>query len=171
MQQTEQFKLNQWQKDDRILMEDFNADNLKIETALAGKPGKWELLRTIIAGTSGGFNLPGGWGAYESIIVWFHPYFKTLDETESITWTLVGVLSHQVPNILCPAQVGPAMIWLFPMGSGENPIRGLFLANGATQMISTEIPFDHLSGYYINSRKLVNSELTKTHIYVFGRKS
>ena len=35
MQQTEQFKLNQWQKDDRILMEDFNADNLKIENALA----------------------------------------------------------------------------------------------------------------------------------------
>lgn len=40
MQQTEQFKLNQWQKDDRILMEDFNADNLKIENALASKLGR-----------------------------------------------------------------------------------------------------------------------------------
>lgn len=44
MQQTEQFKLNQWQKDDRILMEDFNADNLKIENALASKLGHIEII-------------------------------------------------------------------------------------------------------------------------------
>lgn len=34
MQQTEQFKLNQWNPDDRILHTDFNADNLKLENAL-----------------------------------------------------------------------------------------------------------------------------------------
>lgn len=35
MNQTEQFQLNQWEKSDRIMMEDFNADNLKTEQALA----------------------------------------------------------------------------------------------------------------------------------------
>ena len=35
MKQTAQFKLNQWEKADRIQMEDFNADNNKIENAIA----------------------------------------------------------------------------------------------------------------------------------------
>lgn len=34
--QTPNYALNQWERDDRILMEDFNADNAKIDTALAG---------------------------------------------------------------------------------------------------------------------------------------
>ena len=35
MNQTEQYQLNQWDKSDRIMMEDFNADNAKMEQALA----------------------------------------------------------------------------------------------------------------------------------------
>lgn len=35
MQHTSQYQLNQWAKTDRIQMEDFNTDNLKIEQALA----------------------------------------------------------------------------------------------------------------------------------------
>lgn len=36
MQKTENYQLNQWDSTDRIMMEDFNADNVKIEAALAG---------------------------------------------------------------------------------------------------------------------------------------
>ena len=35
--QTPNYALNQWERDDRILMEDFNADNAKIDTALAAE--------------------------------------------------------------------------------------------------------------------------------------
>lgn len=35
MKQTEYYKLNRWEKPDRILMDDFNADNSKIDAALA----------------------------------------------------------------------------------------------------------------------------------------
>ena len=35
MKQTTIYKLSQWDPEDRIRREDFNADNLKIETALA----------------------------------------------------------------------------------------------------------------------------------------
>ena len=35
MEQTANFALNQWNKNDRIMMEDFNADNAKIEAALS----------------------------------------------------------------------------------------------------------------------------------------
>lgn len=37
MNQTENYNLSQWAKTDRILMEDFNADNAKIDAALGGK--------------------------------------------------------------------------------------------------------------------------------------
>ncbi|WP_293010194.1 MULTISPECIES: hypothetical protein [unclassified Oscillibacter] len=35
MERTEQYQLSRWQKSDRILMDDFNADNAKIDAALA----------------------------------------------------------------------------------------------------------------------------------------
>lgn len=38
MQKTENYQLNQWDKTDRIQMEDFNADNAKIDAALANIP-------------------------------------------------------------------------------------------------------------------------------------
>ena len=34
--QTPNYNLNQWSKDDRVLMEDFNADNAKIDAAIGG---------------------------------------------------------------------------------------------------------------------------------------
>ena len=34
MRETSNYKLNQWNKTDQILMEDFNADNAKIDAAL-----------------------------------------------------------------------------------------------------------------------------------------
>ena len=34
MKQTEHYKLSQWEKTDRIMMDDFNRDNANIETAL-----------------------------------------------------------------------------------------------------------------------------------------
>ena len=37
MKQTSNFQLNQWEKTDRIQMEDFNADNLKTDAALAAE--------------------------------------------------------------------------------------------------------------------------------------
>ena len=38
MQKTTNYQLNQWAKSDRILMDDFNADNQKIDAALAAAP-------------------------------------------------------------------------------------------------------------------------------------
>ena len=38
--QTPNYQLNQWSRDDRILMEDFNADNAKIDAAIAGHEGR-----------------------------------------------------------------------------------------------------------------------------------
>lgn len=37
MKKTTNYQLNQWEKDDRIQMEDFNSDNMKVEQALAAQ--------------------------------------------------------------------------------------------------------------------------------------
>ena len=37
MNQTPNYQLNLWEGEDRILREDFNADNAKIEAAIKGK--------------------------------------------------------------------------------------------------------------------------------------
>jgi len=37
---TKNYKLNQWEADDRVLRTDFNSDNAKIDAALAGKAEK-----------------------------------------------------------------------------------------------------------------------------------
>ena len=34
MQHTQNYQLSRWEKDDRIMMEDFNADNAKLDAAL-----------------------------------------------------------------------------------------------------------------------------------------
>lgn len=44
---TEKYQLNQWAEEDRILRTDFNADNAKVEAALAGKLGPVEEIRTV----------------------------------------------------------------------------------------------------------------------------
>ena len=36
MKKTEHYQLNQWEASDRIRMEDFNADNQRLEAALLG---------------------------------------------------------------------------------------------------------------------------------------
>ena len=39
MNYTENYQLSQWSMEDRIQMQDFNADNLKLDTALGEQAG------------------------------------------------------------------------------------------------------------------------------------
>ena len=50
MKQTDQYGLNQWDLSDRIRMEDFNADNLKIAAALAGLDARADGLGGQVSG-------------------------------------------------------------------------------------------------------------------------
>ncbi len=49
MKQTSNYQLNQWEKTDRILMEDFNEDNRKIDEALAEEKAARETLTAAMA--------------------------------------------------------------------------------------------------------------------------
>ena len=47
MQHTTSHELSQWAETDRILREDFNSDNAKIEAALAGMLGRAQIIKSI----------------------------------------------------------------------------------------------------------------------------
>ena len=47
MQHTTSHELSQWAETDRILREDFNSDNAKIEAALSGKFGPFEIIKSV----------------------------------------------------------------------------------------------------------------------------
>ena len=71
MQHTQNYQLSRWEKDDRIMMEDFNADNAKLDAALAAKADAEDvtaLAETVAALTaglgSGGQNARIAWGTY-----------------------------------------------------------------------------------------------------------
>ena len=49
-QQTPNYRLSRWAGTDRILMEEFNSDNEKIDTALKGNADKAAALQTALAG-------------------------------------------------------------------------------------------------------------------------
>lgn len=50
MNKTTNYQLNQWEKTDRILMDDFNADNTKLETVLSMFWNKmaWETVKDVV---------------------------------------------------------------------------------------------------------------------------
>ena len=71
MQHTQNYQLSRWEKDDRIMMEDFNADNEAIDAALAAKADAedvtalGETVTALTAGLgSGGQNARIAWGSY-----------------------------------------------------------------------------------------------------------
>lgn len=101
MQHTSQYQLNQWAKTDRIQMEDFNTDNLKIEqalaaladsltgkadsatvsalqTALANVSPVAKLLSATLGSTAANWNIPVGtldFDQYTAFLI--YPSFKT----------------------------------------------------------------------------------------------
>ena len=88
MQHTQNYQLSRWEKDDRIMMEDFNADNEKIDAALAAKADAedvtalGETVAALAAGLgSGGQNCRIAWGSYtgNNSVGSSHPTSLTFD--------------------------------------------------------------------------------------------
>ena len=103
MNKTPNYQLNQWDKSDRIQMEDFNADNAKIEAALSGIP-------KIATGTYTGKGSYGS-GNKNSLIFDFAPTMVII----SANSTAIGgagtiLLAGQTQNAGASAQYIP-IVW------------------------------------------------------------
>lgn len=127
MQQTEHYGLNQWDPADRILRQDFNADNLKIAEALAGKMGQIEVFnQREITANSDSIKvscLSGSWDDWAVIGVWYIP--KLRSEAG------VGTIEVCSGDGLVYAHVDPSpfVLLLFPLHDGTRQIRGVILSS------------------------------------------
>ena len=74
---TTNYNLSQWEADDKVLRADFNADNLKLDAALAGKLGQPEIIYII---KSNGQSIGGFTVTYSNMEVVFYRRSLDLDD-------------------------------------------------------------------------------------------
>ena len=86
MEQTGKYGLSQWDAEDRILREDFNADNAKIEAALANA-GNCQ----IASGSYVGTGKSGSWSNANNLTFGFVP--KLVIIRDNSTYQQVGVFT------------------------------------------------------------------------------
>ena len=136
MNKTANFQLNQWEKTDRVMMEDFNADNAKLDAALFSKLGRAELITTITTDgtgrTTATIPLAGiDWDKWQAVF-----FVNTLytDTTKTLRFSAYsndhGVESRcsdtSEPSCLAFTTAGPFMLAFFPLNDGSRPVRALY---------------------------------------------
>lgn len=155
MDKTGNYQLSLWDKDDRILMEDFNANNAQIETALDGKLGRSQLIQTI-SQTSSTQTITVDlsdvdWNEWEYVAVTFdHPlignaitdlvcYLRTQDK-KSIN---VASSVDSSGSYICKTAPGPLFLLFFPRHDSANPIQSVCVAK-ASSFAASKTPFAEL---------------------------
>lgn len=153
MKNTEQYNLNQWEASDRIRMEDFNADNRKLEAALLEKTGRMEYIRTVAS--------QGGWytwspafypikfDEWDAVFCW-HDLRETAfldDDVLEITLVLENTLVEKVVRV----KPGDFLFALFPRHDLDSPAMGYVLGSGSGVLI-TDVPFSQVKGIAIMIR-------------------
>lgn len=153
MKKTEHYQLNQWEASDRIRMEDFNADNQRLEAALLEKPGRMELISTFTGGDDD-FLIAApilyapkvDWGQWERVI-FFQDFHKTpfkAGEVIQIGLNLEGGIIDEEFDI--PA--GSFAAILFPNHNAEGMIR-MFVIGSGTGTFFLDRKYDDL--HFVNS--------------------
>ena len=145
MKQTDQYKLNQWDPTDRILREDFNADNLKLDAALAGKIGKMKVLWTLPRGShfGGGTTLAVlhmEQYEYSAIIAEFLP--DDIDPSKTLEIKLGGKKTVTFP-------MQNFILLFFPHHNLASPYRCLLLCD-KPQYITLDGTYEELLGVHLD---------------------
>ncbi len=168
MQQTEHYGLNQWELTDRVLMSDFNADNLKLDAALGGKLGAVEILKES---TSMGITI--GNTSSEFFLSWED-------------WEFVGLLVHlpviagtTAPDIHYKLRVdstsyleiaslpyGSALVLFWPHHDLNREVQGILLGDTGTFHFRLDALFSGLSAYSVRATE--GGRMASPNITIFG---
>lgn len=160
MKQTDQYGLNQWELSDRIQMEDFNADNLKIAAALAGldagKMGKIYPIKQS-ANHEGFQSMSTSYLKYSSWNDWdvVAAYFAPTDETgtyQEQEFSMNVTISKQ--RVIRPLESSPFFLLLFPLHDENRPLSGLFITKSGAELIADSGPFKDIK--YCTFKPTVN---------------
>ena len=137
MTKTTNYQLNQWEKSDRILMDDFNADNEKIDAALALKPGRWQFIKNLSPGaTDAAPKLDVSdidWNEWETVALVYEASGPRADKNFQIN--VCGVNGANITqrsstsvNSLAEFPIGAFFTLFLPWHNSENKVRSLTCA-------------------------------------------
>lgn len=148
MKQTDQYGLNQWEPTDRILMEDFNADNLKIAAALAGKMGRFEAIYSDASerptGSISTNPMVHNWNDWELYCYFFHVEIDPAELNNTIQLRFRCPIGETHENEIV-ARLPPAslLILLFPWHDENRMVEGLVIGGG-TKVFKLPFTFKNL---------------------------
>lgn len=121
---TENYSLNQWSNNDQIKMEDFNADNARIDGALANKLGRATPLKTLqCPSNANGFIIPlsdTDWNNWEYIAI----HCDMISSNPNMMSYKVG--GQSMPTV--SSHIHPCIIVLFPRHDSSRLVEVLILS-------------------------------------------
>ena len=137
MKKTEQYNLNQWEASDRIRMEDFNADNQRVEAALIQKPGRAQLIaqqtftsEPVLANAAFHVLKDGNWSDWERIAMFVDLHGIT-HQTGDLLSISMCTEDHTFfdPRVTIP--FGSFVLSFYPFHDGKNKIRAVVSGSGS----------------------------------------
>ena len=133
---TTNYQLNQWAKTDRIMMDDFNSDNAKLDAALAGKRESSRLLLSAVVNEEGQNTIDLDlsaieWDKWEQITVLSQVQTRIGYNTDSVGLSLDGA-GWNTLAALSPIKF--MELHLFPRRNKSGTIHGLFFPGGTVHL-------------------------------------
>ena len=175
MQFTEHFGLSQWERSDRIQMDDFNADNAKIDAALAAASSGWLGRSEIITILKSSSSLTSSWGASNLIQDWneweYVAALVSYQEEDNLNTPLRLWITHKEPSnpgLIINSLTLPGYLLVFlPWHDGSMNMRGFVISDRLIPLPSN-FPFSKIA-----SIQFETADQTKLHaptVTFFGAK-
>ena len=148
MKQTDQYGLNQWELSDRIRMEDFNADNAKIDTALAGMLGRASLYWMTPPGQDGECRTksidPSGlvkdWSNYEYVVM-----MVDFPESPYRTGKPLEIGIGNPADVVFTIPEDSFLVIFRPRRDASSKIQGTVLSAGGVKFFTSQHTFDQFN--------------------------
>ena len=158
--QTSNYGLCQWEATDQVLREEFNADNQKIDEALAGirtaaKVAGTKLLKSLVLETDTPLmNLDLSdinWAAYSCVYIGLEPILSGKG-TMSVAFGSMNM--GTMSSITTSSTTGPrnvGLLILYPLFSAERRAAPILVGVGEGGFKQMDIPFSSASSVFLSS--------------------
>lgn len=180
MKKTNTYQLNQWELSDRIRMEDFNADNLRLETALGRKLAGFQKIGSYPSGAgannTGAATFTHDWNAWECVMAAYDIHKTAFLDGDYISIAPIYT-DESVGSFVEGLGGGSFFILLFPFRNEEAALRGFAVGKGGTAVFEDR-PFKDMQGFSIRLKnpssthplKFSNTTFTDPLWTVYGLK-
>ena len=158
MKYTEHYQLNQWDAADRVLREDFNADNAKLDAALGGLQTQVDtlaahhrlvLLHTFEAAQDGAVTVPmpaADWSALRFLHLLIAP---NVDTDMDYELCLNGTAAEHTLLSRCNS-THPAHVILFPLQREDWPVSGVMMYGGF-RWFGSSVPYRDIQSFVLTN--------------------